>query len=84
VKSTSAVTTLTPIVAKLIYSIKDEAPECLCNRAEAVVSASGGFWGTDGAVRFDDGGLKDPVGEVLKGAVGLTYEATTVVEAAAE
>jgi hypothetical protein len=73
VKSTNAVTTLTPIVAKLIYSVKDEAPECLCERAEAVVSASGdGFWGTDGAVRFDDGGLKDPVGEVVIGAVGLT------------
>jgi len=72
VKSTNAVTTLTPIVAKLIYSIKDEAPECLCNRAEVVVSACGGFWGTDGAVRFDGGGLKDPVGEVFEGSVGFT------------
>jgi hypothetical protein len=72
VKSTNAVTTLTPIVAKLIYSIKDEALECLCNRAEVVVSASGGFWGTVGAVRFDGGELKDPVGEVLEGLVGFT------------
>jgi hypothetical protein len=73
VKSTNAVTTLTPIVAKLIYSIKNEAPECLCNRAEAVASASDdGFWGTDGVVRFDDGRLKDPVEAVFEGAVGLT------------
>ena len=72
-KSTNAVTTLTPIVAKLIYSIKDEVPECLCNRAEVVASASGdGFWGTVGAVRFDDGRLKDPVEAVFEGPVGLT------------
>jgi hypothetical protein len=72
VKSTNAVTTLIPIVAKLIYSIKDEAAECFCNMAEVVVSASdGGFWGTDGAVRFDDAVLKDPVGAVFEGAVGL-------------
>ena len=74
-KSTSAVTALTPIVAKLIYSIKEEAPEgCLCEMEVAAESAKGGgFWGTDGAVRFDgDEMLKYPVGEGFEGVVGLT------------